>query len=113
MVLLLLRTGMRIGELLEVTVTDINLPGHQITSYIGDKNYQGRVVYFSDDAREALLICLTIRKPSKKYLFYGWQGKPLSYVAAWQRITDYFKRAGYHISLIAPTVCAIPLPLKY
>jgi site-specific recombinase XerD len=41
MVLLLLRTRMRIDELLEVTVTDIDLPGHQITSYIGDKNYQG------------------------------------------------------------------------
>ena len=94
MVLLLLRTGMRIGELLELTVTDINLPGHQITIYIGEKNYQGRVVYFSDDAEEALLAWLNIRDPSKNYLFYGRNDQPLSYVAAWHRINDCFKRAG-------------------
>ncbi|MES0447620.1 MAG: tyrosine-type recombinase/integrase [Desulfobacterales bacterium] len=93
MILLLLRTGMRIGELLELQVTDINLPERKIMIYIGEKNYQGRVVYFSDDAKEALLAWLAIRNPEKRYLFYG-RGGPLSYVAAWYRITRCFKRAG-------------------
>lgn len=94
MVLLLLRTGMRIGELLELTVADINLPEQKIMIYIGEKNYEGRVVYFSDDAREALDEWLVVRNPVKKYLFYGRQNKPLSYIAAWLRITACFKRAG-------------------
>ena len=94
MILLLLRTGMRIGELLELQVTDINLPEHKIMIYIGEKNYQGRVVYFSDDAREALLAWLAIRNQKRRYLFYGPSGNPLSYVSAWYRITNCFKRAG-------------------
>ena len=94
MVLLLLRSGMRIGELLELAVTDIDLPEQKIMIYIGEKNYEGRVVYFSDDAREALDEWLVVRNPVKKYLFYGRQNKPLSYIAAWLRITACFKRAG-------------------
>ncbi|MDH3392012.1 MAG: tyrosine-type recombinase/integrase [Desulfobulbaceae bacterium] len=94
MVLLLLRTGMRIGELLELTVMDINLVEHQITIYIGEKNYQGRVVYFGEDAGEALLAWLDIREPSRNYLFYGRKDQPLSYVAAWFRISTCFKKAG-------------------
>lgn len=93
-ILLLLRTGMRIGELLELMVTDIDLPERKIMIYIGEKNYQGRVVYFSDDAEEALLAWLAIRNPAKKYLFYGRGDCPLTYVAAWHRITNCFKRAG-------------------
>jgi len=94
MVLLLLRTGMRIGELLELTVMDINLVDHQITIYIGEKNYQGRVVYFGEDAGEALLAWLDIRDPSRNYLFYGRKDQPLSYVAAWYRISACLKKAG-------------------
>ena len=93
MILLLLRTGMRIGELLELQVTDIDLSEQKIMIYIGEKNYQGRVVYFSDDAREALYAWLAIRNPEQRYLFYGRSG-PLTYVAAWYRITNCFKKAG-------------------
>jgi site-specific recombinase XerD len=93
MILLLLRTGMRIGELLELQVADIDLPEQKIMIYIGEKNYQGRVVFFSDDAREALLAWLAIRNPEKRYLFYGRCG-PLTYVSAWYRITNCFKKAG-------------------
>jgi site-specific recombinase XerD len=84
---------MRIGELLELQVADIDLPEQKIMIYIGEKNYQGRVVYFSDDAREALLAWLAIRNPEKRYLFYGRCG-PLTYVSAWYRITNCFKKAG-------------------
>jgi len=93
-ILLLLRTGMRIGELLELQVTDVNLDEQKIMIYVGEKNYQGRVVYFSDDAKEALLSWLRVRIPDRKYLFYGPSGAPLTYVAAWTRISNCLKRAG-------------------
>lgn len=94
-ILLLLRTGMRIGELLELQVADISLNEQKIMIYVGEKNYQGRVVYFSNDAKEALLAWLELRAPERKYLFYGPTGNPLTYVAAWYRITKCFKKAGF------------------
>lgn len=93
-ILLLLRTGMRIGELLELQVTDINLNEQKIMIYEGGKTFQGRVVYFSDDAKKALLSWLRIRDSERKYLFYGREGAPLTYVAAWHRITKCFNQAG-------------------
>ena len=93
-VLLLLRTGMRIGELLELQISDINLNEQKILIYVGEKNYQGRAIHFSDDAKDALLVWMRTRIPKRKYLFYGSTGNPLTYVAAWYRIKDCFKRAG-------------------
>ncbi|MBT8361208.1 MAG: tyrosine-type recombinase/integrase, partial [Deltaproteobacteria bacterium] len=54
LLMLLYRTGMRIGELLEVKVEDIILPDQKILLYIGSKNYEGREVYYSSDAEQAL-----------------------------------------------------------
>ena len=64
MILLLLRTGMRIGELLNTTVNDLNLRERKIVILQAEKTQVGRVVYFSDDAREALLAWLAERLPS-------------------------------------------------
>lgn len=50
LILLLLRTGMRIGELLEVKISDIIFSERKILIYQGEKNYQGRIVYYSEDA---------------------------------------------------------------
>ena len=94
MVLLLLRTGLRIGELLNVKVFDIILPEQKILIYLGEKNYQGRVVYFSDDADRALRQWLGIRKKDKEFLFYSAQGETLCYGAAWGAIRKYLKAAG-------------------
>ena len=49
-ILLLLRTGMRISELLATTIDDIDLNNQKIIIYQSDKTDVGRVVYFSDDA---------------------------------------------------------------
>jgi integrase/recombinase XerD len=46
LIMLLLRTGMRIGELLQVKVDDIVLHDQKILLYVGAKNYEGREVYF-------------------------------------------------------------------
>jgi len=50
MVLLLLRTGMRIGELLNTNMNDLNLEEQLVRINESDKTATGRVVYFSNDA---------------------------------------------------------------
>lgn len=83
LILLLLHTGMRIGELLQLKMDDIVLPERKILLFIGEKNLHGRVVYYNQEAEEALEKWLARRDPSSKYLFYGHRGLELSYVAAW------------------------------
>ena len=48
--LLLLRTGVRIGEALGLTVNDLDIKGRKVHLFEGEKNSMGRVVYLSDDA---------------------------------------------------------------
>ena len=94
MVLVLLRTGMRIGELLNTPVSDVNLKERKLLIFESAKNRLGRVVYFSDDARDALKAWLRKREPKEEFLFYGWGGKPLSYTAARMMFVKYVKEAG-------------------
>ena len=91
--MLLYRTGMRIGELLQVKVEDINLPDQTILLYIGSKNYEGREVYYSSDAEQALKHWLRTRDKSKRYLFYGRSDRPLNYVSAWSAMRKALKRS--------------------
>jgi site-specific recombinase XerD len=94
MILLLLRTGMRIGELLNTKLDDLDLPGQKILIYQSDKTLVGRVVYYSDDAKEALLNWLRVRDCFKEYLFYG-RGRPfLSYESARSAFKKYLEKAG-------------------
>lgn len=93
LILLLLRTGMRIGELLQVKVVDVILPERKILLYLGAKNFLGRVVYFSEDAERALLDWLQIRDEQKEYLFYSPTRDNLGYVAAWMVMKKILKRA--------------------
>lgn len=84
MILLLLRTGMRIGELLKVQISDISFAERKILIYLGEKNFQGRAVYYSEDAEQALQQWLEIRGSNSGCLFPGTSGRPsISYVAAW------------------------------
>lgn len=85
---------MRIGELLQVKVTDIILPEKKILLFLGEKNFQGRVVYFSDDALHALQRWLDIRDITKEYLFYSRSKKQISYVACWMALKKILERAG-------------------
>ncbi len=70
LILVLLRTGMRIGELLQTKVADVHLKERKIEIYEGEKNRLGRVVYLSDDAVLALRKWLKKRNPSEEYLIY-------------------------------------------
>ena len=82
LILLLLRTGMRIGELLNCKLADIDLNEQKVLIYQSDKTAEGRAVYYSTDAQQALLAWLRLRDPGKQHLFYGQKDKPLCYEAA-------------------------------
>jgi len=90
--LLLLRTGMRIGELLDLQVSDIDMDEQKILIYTGEKNSRGRVVYFSDDAKAALADWLRKRNPAKEYLFYSARNHNLTYAAARMRFNKYLDK---------------------
>ena len=82
MILVLLRTGMRIGELLRTRVRDVLFEDRKITIYEGEKNWTGRVVYLSEDALEALLAWMRVRDPEKPVLFYGQGRQSMCYSTA-------------------------------
>jgi len=92
--LILLRTGMRVGELLDLRVSDLNLPEKKILIYMGEKNYRGRVVYLSEDAVEAAEAWLAIRDTRQEMLFYSSWRPVLSYAAVRDRFTKYLEKAG-------------------
>ena len=92
--LILLRTGMRVGELLDLRAADLNLPEKKILIYMGEKNYRGRVVYLSDDAVEATKAWLSIRDSREEMLFYSCQLPSLSYAAVRDRFIKYLEKAG-------------------
>lgn len=94
LILLLLRTGLRIGELLEVQVSDIGIAERKILIYLGEKNFLGRAVYYSEDAEQALKKWMRIRPRDSTFLFPGrLPGKSISYVAAWNAMRKILDRA--------------------
>jgi site-specific recombinase XerD len=98
LILLLLRTGMRIGELLNCKLNDIDLYEQKILIYQSDKTSAGRVVYYSADAQQALLAWLRVRDPLKQHLFYGNKDKALSYEAARSIFNKCLQKAGLRYS---------------
>jgi site-specific recombinase XerD len=94
LILLLLRTGMRIGELLNCKMDDIDLTEKKILIYQSDKTSVGRAVYYSADAHQALLAWLRVREPFKQPLFYGRGANPLCYEAARSILEKYLQKAG-------------------
>jgi len=93
LILLLLRTGMRIGELLNCTVDDVDVRQQKVFIYQSDKTSVGRVVYYSDDAQQALFAWLRVRDPRKEKLFYGQGRQSLCYEAARAMFNKYLQKA--------------------
>ena len=93
MILLLLRTGMRIGELLNLRAHDIQLAEKKIDIWEAQKTRVGRVVYFSDDAADALTAWLQQRDPEKMFVFYGGKRDTLTYAGARIMFCKYLKKA--------------------
>jgi integrase/recombinase XerD len=79
MILVLLRTGMRISELLALKVSDIRERTLRIRE--GAKTRQGRIVYISNDARDALRAWLQQRNPHTESLFHARGRATLGYTS--------------------------------
>jgi len=94
LLLVLLRTGMRIGELLNAKVCDVDRAEHKIMLYQAPKTSVGRVVYFSDDAKRALEAWIEERNPDAEFLFYGYGNRVMSYGGARAIFVKYLKKAG-------------------
>ena len=96
MMLLLLRTGMRIGELLNTRVVDINIEEKRIEIYEARKTRTGRVVYLSRDAETALKKWLNERDSQEPYLFYSFRRDRdrISYTGARRIFNKYMAEAG-------------------
>jgi site-specific recombinase XerD len=94
LILLLLRTGMRIGEALGLRLNDLDIRDRKVHLFEGEKNSMGRVVYLSDDALFAIKLWLRRRDKNKEFLFYGQGNGHLCYSTGRSRFVKYLKKAG-------------------
>jgi integrase/recombinase XerD len=92
--LLLLRTGMRIGEALELRLNDLDIKGRKVHLFEGEKNSMGRVVYLSDDALFAVKLWLRRRDKKKAFVFYGQGNGHLCYSSGRGLFVKYLQKAG-------------------
>jgi site-specific recombinase XerD len=94
MFMLMLRCGLRVQEVAELTVDAVEYGRRQIFVFHG-KGAKDRVVYMSDDARSALLAYLEKRSSKARALFLvqkgPMRGKPLS-VRGIQKRMEYYAR---------------------
>lgn len=82
MILMLLRSGIRICELLALKFQDIILKERIVIIHESAKTGKGRVAYISDDAYKALRKWIKVRNPQIKYLFYSRGRVNMSYGTA-------------------------------
>jgi site-specific recombinase XerD len=94
MILMLLRTGMRVCELLALKLQDINLKARMVVIYEGAKSGRGRIVYISDDAYKELRKWIKVRDPKRKYLFYSRCRESMSYETARSSFIKCLRKAG-------------------
>jgi site-specific recombinase XerD len=92
--LLLLRTGMRIGEALGLRLNDLDIKGRKVHLFEGEKNSMGRVVYLSDDALFAIKLWLRRRDKNKEFVFCGQSNGHLCYSTGRGLFVKYLKKAG-------------------
>jgi len=94
LILLLLRTGMRIGEALGLRLNDLDMQDRKVHLFQGEKNSMGRVVYLSDDVLGALKLWVRRRDPNKEFVFYGRNNKPICYSTGRSRFVQSIQKAG-------------------
>ena len=101
MFMLMLRCGLRVQEVAELTVEAVEYGRRQIFVFHG-KGDKDRVVYMSDDARSALLAYLAKRSSKAKALFLvqkgPMRGKPLSVRGIQKRIEYYARKSELNVS---------------
>jgi site-specific recombinase XerD len=101
MFMLMLRCGLRVQEVAELTVDAIEYQRRQIFVFHG-KGAKDRVVYMSEDARSALFAYLAKRSSKARGLFLvqkgPMRGKPLSVRGIQKRIEYYARESGLNVS---------------
>jgi site-specific recombinase XerD len=101
MFMLMLRCGLRVQEVAELTVDAIEYGRRQIFVFHG-KGAKDRVVYMSEDARSALLAYLAKRSSKAKGLFLvqkgPMKGSPLSVRGIQKRIEYYARKNTLNVS---------------
>jgi site-specific recombinase XerD len=100
--MLMLRCGLRVQEVAQLTLGALDLPRSQLFVYLG-KGAKDRVVYLSHDAQHALVQYLESRCFSReKRLFLvdkgRCRGKPMSVRAIQKRMEYYARKAGMKVS---------------
>jgi len=101
MFMLMLRCGLRVQEVAELTVDAIEYGRRQIFVFHG-KGAKDRVVYMSEDARSALLAYLRQRSSKARGLFLvqkgPMKGNPISVRGIQKRIEYYARESGLNVS---------------
>ncbi len=101
MFMLMLRCGLRVQEVAELTVDAVEYGRKQIFVFHG-KGAKDRVVYMSEDAHSALLAYLEKRSSKAKALFLvqkgPMRGKPLSVRGIQKRIEYYARKSSLDVS---------------
>jgi site-specific recombinase XerD len=101
MFMLMLRCGLRVQEVAELTVDAVEYGRRQIFVFHG-KGAKDRVVYMSEDARSALWAYLAKRSSKARGLFLvqkgPMKGKPLSVRGIQKRIEYYARESGLNVS---------------
>jgi len=101
MFMLMLRCGLRVQEVADLTVDAVEYQRRQIFVSNG-KGAKDRVVYMSEDARSALLTYLAKRSSEVKGLFLvqkgPMRGKPVSVRGIQKRIEYYAQKSGLNVS---------------
>jgi site-specific recombinase XerD len=99
---LMLRCGLRVEEVAEVRLTDIDLRRARIAIENG-KGGKGRVVSVSHDAYKALVAYLRVRPGSRATEVFlvekgSSRGKPISVRGIQKRMESYARKAGFKVS---------------
>jgi site-specific recombinase XerD len=101
MFMLMLRCGLRVQEVADLSVDAVEYGRKQIFVFHG-KGTKDRVVYMSEDARSALLTYLAKRSSKAKALFLvqkgPMRGKPLSVRGIQKRIEYYARKSELNVS---------------
>ena len=103
MIEMLYATGMRISELLNLKIIDMDI-NRCVVKVIG-KGSKERLIPFGESALEALNSYFSVRKNStSKEVFLSNRGSKLSRVAFWKRIKIYLSRANLKESISPHTL---------
>jgi site-specific recombinase XerD len=95
MVMLFLQTGLRVSELVNLKLTDIDFTSHEITVRQG-KGRKDRVVPLVKQAEQALKAYLKVRDSQPEYdeVFIARNGTSMDPRTVRYRIHKYYKEAG-------------------